>query len=101
MSSGSFCKAEFTSEYFMHLQLHRIPFPRAFRQRQDAVEPERIRMPGFEAHHGAEVIERGIDILATPKPRHHLGRAVAHAARVDLDQRARITLDGVARVDVE
>src|SRR6187401_998119 len=58
-------------------------------------------MRGLEAHDGAEIVERRIDVLALRHAGEHLGRAVAHTLRVDLDQRAGVALDRVARMDVE
>src|SRR6266699_2403213 len=53
-----------TSQHLIDIELHRILLPCAARQRQNPIEPVRRWMRGLEAHHGAEIIERWIDLLA-------------------------------------
>ena len=55
---------------------------------------------GLEPHHGAEIIERGIDAVAPRQPLQHRRRTMPQAVAGDQDARAAIGLDGVARLDV-
>lgn len=69
-------------------------------ERQDAIEPAKPGIPGFEAHDRPKIVKLGSNRLPGRKPRQDLGRAVPQAFARDHDACASIGLDHVAGPDV-
>ena len=62
------------------------------------VEPVQIDGRGFDLGRRAEGVLAGVDVLAAPEASEDFGRAVAHAAGLDVEQVAAVGLQRVADV---
>src|ERR1700689_651062 len=63
-------------------------------------DPALARVAGFEEGGAAEVIAAGLDHPAGSERRHHVGRTVAQRKVTNIDQRAVVGLQGVARLEL-
>src|SRR5215468_5360322 len=88
------------SHHLIDVEPDRELLARAGSERQNPVEPGERRVGSLEPHHGAEVIARRRNRLASGERGDHLGRAVAQPVAAYEHPRAPIGLDRVARLKI-
>src|SRR5262245_21077729 len=76
------------SEHLEHVQPHGQPLARAAGERDDPVEPGKLRIGGLEAHDRAKVVARGIDRVSARELLDHLRRTVPQPQAFDQDMGA-------------
>src|SRR5450631_1077393 len=70
----------------------------AYGDEHTVVEPRQFGVRGLDAHRGAERVFGGVDVLASGQACEHVWFAMAYAARLDVEQRPAVGLEGVADV---
>ena len=63
-----------------------------------SLEPRQFGVRGLDAHRGTERVFRGVDVLPSRQAGEDVWIAVAYAARLDVEQRPAVGLEGVADV---
>src|SRR6185369_13172703 len=86
-----------------HLQKayqHAVGVARAGAEDDAAVQPRQVGGRRLAAHGRAEIDLSRIDRQAARQPVHRLGRRMAQTGTLDIDQRAGVRLEHIARVDL-
>src|ERR1700736_6017981 len=70
----------------------------AYGDEHTVVEPRQFGVRGLDADRGAEYVFGGVDVLPSGQACEHVWLAMADAARLDVEQRPAVGLEGVADV---